>query len=81
MKVDFDPEDYNNNIQCYYDYGENTHGPVYQWCARHHFLGIDIPLCESCGYHFEGMKLCNECYQLKEKEREEEWLDANMPRS
>ena len=67
---EFDPEDYSNNIACEYDYGNHPQLPVFQHCARCYFSKVDqfgkplkIDLCTMCGYHKNGLKLCNDCFE------------------
>ena len=61
---EFDPEDYSNNIQCEYDLGNHPQLPVYQQCSRCKFVKDKTTLlCIMCGYHKNGLKLCNDCYE------------------
>ena len=61
---EFDPEDYSNNIACEYDLGNHPQLPVWQQCTRCKFVKNQfIPLCNMCGYHKNGLKLCNNCFE------------------
>ena len=75
MKMDFDSEDFGNNIVCRYDFGQHDLVPVYQQCSRCFFTkGLLVPLCEGCGFRMNGLKLCNECWSELDKSREREWV-------
>lgn len=53
-------------VRCAYDRGAKPE-PGYwansfcRWC--------NLPLCKACGYSPEGMKLCNDCYSVYEKQK------------
>ena len=64
ITFEFDPEDYSNNIQCEYDLGNHSILPVYQQCSRCKFVKDKITLlCSMCGFHKNGLKLCNQCFE------------------
>ena len=61
---EFDPEVYSNNIACEYDLGNHPILPVYQQCSRCKFVkNQNTPLCIMCGFHKNGLKLCNQCFE------------------
>jgi len=61
---------------CEYDLGTD-HETEYttELCERCKMVrGVETTLCNSCGYHMDGMKLCNICYLERDIEREREWV-------
>lgn len=67
-----------SNIHCIYDMGSSHTDPVWQNCETCLMVnGTITPLCTSCGYHYNGMKVCNDCYSDLTNKREREWTTQN----
>lgn len=73
----FDPFD-TSNIQCIYNLGAgHVDKPVYEQCERCFMVnGTVAPLCSGCGYFFEGMRVCNDCYSEIDGQREHKWTNT-----
>jgi hypothetical protein len=65
-----------STIKCAYDMGEHDQIPVYQQCEHCYMVkNVITPLCNPCGYHINGIKVCNMCYLELDEKRENEFLN------
>lgn len=60
-------------ISCTYDFGNHADKKVFEQCEQcYQINGIITPLCSSCGFRFEDMKLCNDCWMVL-TQKETKW--------
>jgi len=61
------------NIACTYDFNNHFDKKVFEMCEQCYTInGTITPLCSSCGFRLNDMKLCNDCW-MSLQNKEQKW--------